>query len=145
MKTMTVEHAVQVAHGQNSWWEYATSFSNTISSNQSSLGFFRTPDFITKPYNWKRWAWLRLNWIDGDCNDNASNRGIFIHEVWAVAYQNRKSTSQWCFAIPRKDNPDEIMSKIKWDSLLFAYAKSKDYFAQSNYFNTTSTGEVLAA
>ncbi len=69
-------------------------------------------------------------------NDNASSRGIYMHP-WGWI-------SKWCFTLP-KDKAMEIMNKIKWDSLLFAYAKSKEYFAQSNHFDTNSNWDVLAA
>jgi hypothetical protein len=35
------------------------------------------------------------------------------------------------------------MEKIKW-WFLFAYAESKDYFAQSNYFKQNSDGSIMA-
>lgn len=135
MDTKSVEYATTVWHWQWSWrWQWATSFSDINGSYQSSLWFFRTPDAIFKPTNRDR-SWLLMNGIE-DSNDSAKSRGIYMHPGWKI--------SQWCFTLP-KDVSSDIMNKVKWDSLLFSYAKSKDYFAKSNYFSTSSTGDVLAA
>jgi len=130
----TIEYATTVWHGSGSWtWKYATSFSNVYGSYQSSLGFFRTPNSINKPATKKR-TWLLMKWIEWS-NDQAPSRWIYMHPWWLI--------SQWCFTLP-KDKAMEIMNKIKWDSLLFAYAKSKEYFAQSDHFDTNSNWDVLA-
>lgn len=135
MTTKSVEYATTVWHWQWSWtWQFATSFSDVSWSYQSSLGFFRTPDALLKPTNRNR-SWLLMNGIE-DSNDSARSRWIYMHPGGKI--------SQWCFTLP-KDTSSEIMNKVKWDSLLFAYAKSKDYFAQSQYFSTSSAWDVLAA
>jgi hypothetical protein len=132
MTTHTIEYATTVWHGSGSWkWKYAKSFSNTNWSYQSSLGFYRTPDNIEKK---KRWSGLLMNGIEWS-NNEAPSRWIYMHPWWLI--------SQWCFTLP-KDKAMEIMNKIKWDSLLFAYAKSKEYFAQSDHFDTNSNWDVLA-
>lgn len=135
MTNNTIEYATTVWHGSWSWrWEYATSFSDVNGSHQTSLGFYRTPDEITKP-NTKKRNWLLMRWIE-DSNDSAQSRWIYMHP-WG-------SISQWCFTLP-KDQAYEIMNKLKWDSLLFAYAKSNDYFAQSEYFDSSSNWDVAVA
>ena len=135
MTNKTVEYATTVWHWQWSWtWEFATSFSDISWSNQSSLWFFRTPDSLFKPTN-RKWSWLLMNGIE-DSNDSAKSRWIYMHPGWKI--------SQWCFTLPKSESSD-IMNKVKWDSLLFAYAKSKDYFSQSKYFQTNSTWDVLSA
>lgn len=133
MTNNTVEYATTVWHGSGSWrWKFAKSFSNTNWSYQSSLGFYRVPDNIEKK---ARWSGIRMTGTEWS-NDNASSRGIYMHPWGHI--------SQWCFTLP-KDIAMEIMNKIKWDSLLFAYAKSKDYFAQSDYFDTNSNWDMLVA
>ena len=135
MKTKNVEYTTTVWHWSGSGtWTYATSFSNINWSYQSSLWFFRTPDYMNKPTNRNR-TWLLMNWIEWSNNESAS-RWIYMHPGWKI--------SQWCFTLP-KDESSDIMNKIKGDSLLFAYAKSKDYFAQSEYFDTNSSWDVLTA
>lgn len=134
MKTKTVEYATKVWHWKNSWWDYASSFSDSAWSQKSSLGFYRTPEKITKSHT-KSWSGLWMNWIE-ESNDNAKNRWIYMHP-WTETW------SQWCFTIP-KGISTEIMEKLKWDSLVFAYAKSKNYFAQSNYFNPRADWSLIA-
>ena len=135
MNTKRVEYATIVWHWSGSWkWAYATDFSNINWSYQSSLWFFRTPDHTNKPSNRNRRG-LLMKWIEWS-NNKAASRWIYMHPGWKI--------SLWCFTIPNNES-SEIMNKVKWDSLLFAYAKSKDYFSQSQYFNTSSTWDVLAA
>ena len=133
----TVEYAVKCGHWKWSWrWEYATSFSNVVWSNKSSLWWYITPDSITKTTR-KSWRyWLRqIQWIEST-NSASWWRWIAIHP-WNVDW------SEWCFTIPR-NVANEIMEKQKWWSLLFAYAESKEYFAQSNYFQQNPDGSFTA-
>ena len=135
MDTMTVEYATKVWHGQWSWtWDYATDFSDKNGSHQSSLWFYRTPEEIRKAYTKSR-SGLLLNWIE-DSNDQARNRGIYMHPGWV-------NWSHWCFTLP-KELASEIMNKLKWDSLLYAYAKSTEYFAQSQYFSPNTNWNLAA-
>jgi len=125
MVTKKVEYAVPVGHWKNSWWEYATKFSDKTWTNQSSLGFFRTPQEITKAHT-KSWHGLWMKGIE-DSNDNAHNRWIYMHP-WTVTW------SAWCFTLPKYSK--EIMEKLKWDSLLFAYYPQQDYFAESKLIDS---------
>lgn len=135
MDNNTVEYAEKVWHWKKSGWDYATHFSNKHRSNESSLGAYLTPDAITKSPKKGRY-WLRqVKWLESS-NEQSDERGIAIHE-WG------ENWSQWCFTLPKK-NSKEIMDKIKWWSLVFAYAKSKEYFAQSNYFKENSDGNIAA-
>ena len=137
MDTKTVEHATRVWHWHNSWeWEWATSFSNTNGSEQSNLWFLTTSTQKEDNYSHTR-RWLRMHWTDKDNqnNWNAANRWIFMHKWGDILY------SQWCFVIP-EDVSETVLNQVIWGSLLFAYAKSRDYFAQSNYFNTNSNWDV---
>lgn len=133
MDTKKIEYATTVWHWDGSWtWDFATSFSNINGSHQSSLWFFRTPDIIESPSNRNR-SWMRMNWIETNSNISAASRWIYMHPGWKI--------SQWCFTL--QENASEIMNKLKWDSLLFAYAKSKDYFTWSNYFQTQSNWNII--
>ena len=134
MENNTVEHAVKVWHGKNTGGERAKQFSNRAWSNQSSLWWYLLPDTITKSPN-KSWSWLRqITWLESS-NSNAAQRWIAVHPWW-------ENGSEWCFTLP-KDISKNIMEKIKW-WFLFAYAESKDYFAQSNYFKQNSDGSIMA-
>ena len=137
MEDNSVKYATTVWHWQWSWtWKWATSFSNITGSNQSSLWFFTISSTYENNTTRTR-RWLRMFWTDKDKKNNgkAASRWIFMHP-WT-------NFSQWCFTLP-KDKAQEIMEKVEgW--ALFAYAKSKDYFTQSEYFKTTSSWDVLAA
>ena len=134
MENNTVEHAVKVWHWKKSGGERAKLFSNNSGDNTSSLGWYILPNEITKSPT-KGWYWLRrITWLESS-NNNAANRWIAVHEGW-------ENGSAWCFTLP-KDVSKTIMKKIKW-WFLFAYAKSREYFAQSKYFKQDSNGNFLA-
>ena len=82
MQTLTVENCVPTWHGKNSWNTQTTSkFSNNPNSNQTSIGFFRTPSGLKSNSKWT-WKWLFLNWMEYS-NNNAVNRWIAVHPVWS--------------------------------------------------------------
>ena len=137
MDNKSVENATTVWHWQWSWrWRFATSFSNIRGSNQSSLWFFKiSQSYENNTKKTRKWLRMYPTSEDKKNNGNAASRWIFLHP-WT-------KFSQWCFTIP-EDNAQEIMEKVKgWG--LFAYAKSKDYFVKSEYFNTNSSWDVLLA
>ena len=138
----TVEYSEMCGHGEGSGGqERATSFSNKRGSHQSSLWAYITNDHSR--LNGKRtWHWNFPKWQE---KSNKASRWIAIHPVGSLVYKTWKSTSDWCFTIPRSQKyVDEILLKIEWWSLVFAYAKSEDYFAQSNYFHKNSDGSYAA-
>lgn len=126
LSTKKVEYTVPVWHWKKSGWAFANSFSNANWSNKTSLWFYRTPDKITKA-NTKNRSGLLLNWIE-DSNDNATSRWIFIHP-------GSVNWSEWCFTLP--ENAQEIMNKIKWDSLVFSYYPDETYLASSNLIDNS--------
>jgi hypothetical protein len=75
-----------VAHGKNSGLDHAESFSNRISSHESSLGFYITGT----TYNGKHGYSLRLKGIEEKINDNAIKRAIVMHSASYVS-ENRKA------------------------------------------------------
>ena len=137
MQTLTVENCVPTWHGKNSWNTQTTSkFSNNPNSNQTSIGFFRTP-YGLKPNSKWTWKWLFLNWMEYS-NNNAVNRWIAVHPVWSFFYSRTEkghkawdSTSEGCITIRSADNPGEIMNKIKWDSLIYSYYPDMTYLNKS--------------
>lgn len=123
MPKLQVESAEQTGHGKKSGGEFATAFSNEIGSNQTSLGFYRTPAAIEKARTKDR-SWLLLNGIESS-NDNANYRRIFIHPAGI-------DQSEGCFTLPMsQEEANLIMDKIKWDSLLFAYYPDENYLLNS--------------
>jgi len=133
MKTNTVEYLVPVGHGKKSGGKFATSFSNGVGSNKSSLGFYRTPEAIRKSRT-KKWSGLLLSWIE-ESNRQAKQRGIYIHPGTVEG-------SEWCFTLPKEAT--EIMNKLKGDSLLFAYYPDSNYLAQSDLISDDSSIRTAA-
>ena len=124
-----------VAHGKNSGAEYATQFSNTPESLQSSLGFYIT----SHTYTGKHGLSLRLNGVDPGYNDKALERTIVIHgaayvdaaRVKAGLYMGR---SWGCPAVPQKESAT-IITTIKNGTCLFIYYPSRNYLLNSKILN----------
>jgi hypothetical protein len=137
MDTLTVEHCTPTWHGKNSGNTQNTSrFSNNVRSNQTSIGFFRTPANL-RPNSRRTRKWLFLNWLEYS-NNRARERWIAVHRVWNFFYSRTEkghkawdSTSEGCITIRSVDNPDVIMNKIKWDSLIYSYYPDMTYLNKS--------------
>lgn len=124
-----------VSHGKNSGENYATSFSNTHSSYQSSLGFYTTEN----TYIGRNGYSLVLNGLEKGTNDQAKARAVVIHGADYCSEDFIKATgrngrSYGCPALPRALNK-EIIDTIKEGSLLYIYANNKDYFANSVFIS----------
>jgi len=116
-----------VAHGKNSGEDYASSFSNTIDSNKSSLGFFTTGE----TYIGQHGLSLKLDGLEKGINDKARQRAIVVHGADYVsknfiAEHNRLGRSQGCPALP-VGLSKKIIQTIKNKSCLFIYYPSNDY------------------
>ncbi|MBX2923950.1 MAG: murein L,D-transpeptidase catalytic domain family protein [Chitinophagaceae bacterium] len=126
----------RVAHGRNSGAEYARSFSNVMSSNKSSLGFYITD----QTYRGENGYSLRLHGIERNINDKAFRRSIVIH---GASYADEKfleekgmlGRSFGCPAIPMEEHTI-IIDAIKNGSCLFIYSPDKKYFQQSTVLNS---------
>lgn len=138
METLTVENCVPTWHGKNSGDTQTTSkFSNTPNSNQTSIGFFRTPAELQSNSRRTR-RWLFLTWMEYSNNKANPERWIAVHSVWSFFYSKTgnghkawESTSEGCITILSRDNPGEIMNKIKWDSLIYSYYPDMAYLNRS--------------
>jgi len=123
-----------VSHGKNSGVDMAERFSNTISSEQSSLGFY-----VTGPtYIGKHGLSLRLLGKEDGFNSNALARGIVVHGAAYVnagrvnsAYMGR---SQGCPALPENEYA-KVINIIKDGSVMFIYHPSENYLKQSPLLN----------
>jgi hypothetical protein len=124
-----------VAHGQGSGNTYATSFSNTDASHQSSLGFYVT----RSTYCGKHGCSLRLEGMDRGFNDNAGSRAVVMHAAnycspGYVKANNRLGRSWGCPAIaPEVAQP--IINTIKDGTCLFIYAPKQKYIQSSKWLN----------
>lgn len=124
-----------VAHGKNSGAEYATKFSNTPESLQSSLGFYITSD----TYMGEHGLSLRINGVDPGYNDKALERSIVIHGAAYVDAARAKAgifmgRSWGCPAVPQKESTT-IITTIKNGTCLFIYHPSRNYLLRSKILN----------
>ena len=124
-----------VAHGKNSGGEYATRFSNTNESLQSSLGFFVTSNTSTGKHGLS----LKLQGVDPGYNDKAMQRTIVIHGAAYVDAARLRSgmymgRSWGCPAVPQKESAG-IIQTIKNGTCLFIYHPTKNYLVNSKILN----------
>ncbi|MDO4728114.1 MAG: murein L,D-transpeptidase catalytic domain family protein [Bacteroidota bacterium] len=133
LKEQKILHHTIVAHGRNSGENYATSFSNTPNSYQSSLGFYLTEN----TYQGENGYSLRLEGLDKGFNDNAKSRAVVIHGADYCSYEfiknnGRIGRSMGCPSLPRDIN-DEVINTIKNGTLLYIYADNEEYAQSSEY------------
>ena len=115
-----------VAHGRNSGQEYASSFSNTLNSFKTSLGFYVTESTYTGTHG----LCLRLKGLEKGINDIAEQRGIVIHGAPYVSESfiknfGRLGRSQGCPAIT-EDLCEPIITSIKEGCLLYTSPSPRD-------------------
>lgn len=118
LKTQSVKRYL-VAHGKKSGVELATVFSNTVGSNCSSLGVYKTAE----TYIGKHGKSLRIDGLDAT-NSNARGRKVVIHSADYVVPDfkgtGRAGRSDGCFAV----NPEviaEVLANLKGGSYLNAW------------------------
>ena len=122
-----VLYKTYVAHGKNSGTVMANSFSNTPSSNKSSLGFYKT----LSTYNGKHGFSLRLEGLERGINDNAYERAIVMHgaDYVSPSYIPKLGfigRSQGCPAVSNRE-AKPIINTIKDGSCLFIYHPNENY------------------
>ncbi len=110
-----------VAHGRNTGALMAEKFSNTNSSNQSSLGFYVTAE----KYIGKHGLSMRMDGMESGLNSNARERAIVVHGADYVSENFAKSMGfigrSWgCPAVNPKENTP-IVNTIANGSVLFIY------------------------
>lgn len=134
-ETWQVVHTSLVSHGMKTGGEFAQHFSNTESSHQSSLGFFKTAEV----YDGKHDKSLKLDGLES-FNDKVRERGVVVHAADYVSHEYVKSNgrlgrSYGCPALPF-EGYDEVISMIKDGSCFFIYYPEKDYLKKSKYINS---------
>lgn len=125
VKSGKVLHHTLVAHGKNSGEVYATRFSNTIDSKQSSLGVFVTGS----TYIGNNGLSLKPYGVQPGINDLAEKRSIVIHSAEYVSDQYIKRTGRLgrsfgCPAIPVKDHKKIINTLANGSCLYIHYAST---------------------
>ena len=131
LDTYELKFRTWVAHGRNSGGGMAERFSNRVSSNQSSPGFYVTGN----TYKGKHGYSLRLEGVERGINDNASKRAIVIH---GADYVNPSvisklgfiGRSQGCPAIPMNLHRP-VIDQLKDGACLFIYSPSESYIKNS--------------
>ena len=124
-----------VAHGRNSGKEFASSFSNTLSSFKSSPGFYITGN----TYMGKHGRSLKLEGLEKGINDNAEKRAVVIHGAdyvneSLIAARGYIGRSLGCPAVSPKEN-EPIINTIKEGTCLFIYSPEQSYQSNSVYLN----------
>ena len=124
-----------VAHGAKTGDEYAKYFSNTHSSNKSSLGFYATGGL----YYGSNDLSLKLHGLEKNFNSNAFTRGIVIHGANYVSNQlargpQRIGRSFGCPAVSQAVNKP-LIETIKGGSCLFIYHPTVNYLENSTIMN----------
>ncbi len=109
-----------VAHGKSSGGDMATSFSNRVGSNQTSLGAFVTG----ATYHGQHGLSLRLHGLDEGVNDAAFDRAIVIHGAdyvreSIVPQLGRLGRSLGCPALSTEAAP-RIIKLIKGGTTVYA-------------------------
>lgn len=121
-----------VSHGQNTGNEFATKFSNTVNSLQSSLGFYVTGE----TYFGKNGLSLFIDGMEEEFNSKARERYVVIHGADYAnpdsieKYGGRLGRSYGCPALPTALT-QEIIDTIKNESVLYIHSSDKDYAARS--------------
>lgn len=115
----TLLYNTYVSHGKNSGSEYATSFSNSESSNKSCLGFLVTADTYTGTAGYS----MRLNGTEPGINDHARSRAIVLHGSWISSgsgnfHNEAIIKSQGCPAVPYGIHT-KIIDAVKGGSCFF--------------------------
>ena len=121
-----------VAHGINSGKAFARTFSNSMESNKSSLGFYKTADSYIGKHGYS----MRLMGLEKGFNDNAYRRDIVIH---AADYVNERiirakgwiGRSWGCPAVSEQLSRP-IIDKIKNGTCLFIFGTDKKYLLRSS-------------
>jgi hypothetical protein len=124
-----------VSHGKNSGGEYATSFSNKINSEKSSLGFLVTAE----TYRGKAGYSMHLDGVEPGINDKVRQRSIVMHGSW---YVNEKRADEGtlmgrsfgCPAVPYGQQ-NKIIDEIKNGSCFFIYNPDNFYAHVSRILN----------
>lgn len=135
MDTKKVLFHTYVSHGKNTGGEFATKFSNTVNSLQSSLGFYVTAE----TYYGKNGLSLFIDGMEKGFNNNARKRYVVIHgadyaEPNFIDRIGRLGRSYGCPAVPNTIAKD-VIDTIKEESVVYIHKNNKDYLNNSPLLN----------
>ena len=135
IKNRQLLHYTHVSHGRNTGDLYASKFSNTHQSLQSSLGFYKTAE----TYYGKHGYSLRLDGLEKGFNSNARDRAVVMHGAEYVSAdfarrEGRLGRSWGCPAVPVEETKP-IINHIKGGNCLFVYKNKHPYLQKSRLLN----------
>lgn len=127
-----------VAHGRNTGNVFAKTFSNTVNSNMSSMGFYVTAE----TYYGKHGLSLRLDGQEKGINDNARRRAIVLHGADYVSEGfikrvGRLGRSFGCPSVPMELHKD-IINTIAGKTCLFIHYPDAEYEKGSSMYDYTN-------
>lgn len=136
MASQNVLFNTYTSHGKNSGMEFANSFSNSVNSHKSSLGFYVTGE----TYYGKNGLSLFIDGMEKEFNSNARKRYVVIHgsdyvNKRFINTRGRAGRSYGCPAIPRVLTQD-VINTIKGKSVIFINKSNKEYLKNSHYLNS---------
>jgi hypothetical protein len=135
LNKMEVVHLSLVAHGKKSGEEFASHFSNSPDSHQSSLGFFITGG----TYIGSHGISLILDGVEPGINDNARERAIVMHGADYVSRDfihdyGRLGRSFGCPSIPLEDHV-KIINLLSGGSCIYIHYPDHNYETESHMFD----------
>jgi hypothetical protein len=138
LQNVEVLFQTYVAHGAKSGKEFASQFSNALSSYKSSLGFYETLNTYMGGNGYS----LRLQGMENGINDNASKRAIVLHgagyvDERLIHSQGYIGRSWGCPAVPQALHRS-IIDKIKNGTCLFIFSPNAKYLTRSKIINSKS-------
>ncbi|MBI6119586.1 murein L,D-transpeptidase catalytic domain family protein [Salegentibacter maritimus] len=136
METKKVLFNTYVSHGKNTGGEFATKFSNTVNSLQSSLGFYVTAE----TYYGRNGLSLFIDGMEKGFNSNARKRYVVIHgadyaEPNFIDKIGRLGRSYGCPAVPNTI-AKEVIDTIKEESVVYIHKNNKEYLEKSTLLNS---------
>ena len=135
LKNNAIVYNTYVAHGHNSGADMPKSFSNTNSSNKSSLGFLVTAE----TYMGHNGFSMRLDGMERGINDNVRMRDVVMHGSIYVSAERAKNGTMMgrsfgCPAVPASEC-HEIINTIKNGSCFYIYSPDAYYTNHSSILN----------
>ena len=135
LEKMKIVYYTYVAHGKKSGERMATSFSDAVESNKSSIGFYITGN----TYNGGNGYSLMLHGDEKGYNSNLAKRSVVVHAAdYAnedyIARNGRRGRSLGCPALP-ENIYKQVIETIKEKTMIFAYYNDAKYLKTSKYLN----------
>jgi hypothetical protein len=127
-----------VAHGRNTGENFATRFSDTLNSRQSSLGLFVTRETYVGSNGYS----LRMEGLEPGFNGNAMERAIVMHgapyvNALLAKQQGRIGRSWGCPALSEAIARD-VIDTVRGGGVIFSYYPDQDWLRTSRFLNCPS-------